>query len=32
MAGESYAGKYLPHFTYKISVYNREQKDNVPAE
>lgn len=24
ISGESYAGKYLPHFTYQISKYNRE--------
>ena len=29
LSGESYAGKYMPHFTYKVSLYNREQKDNV---
>lgn len=24
IAGESYAGKYLPHFTYKVNRYNEE--------
>jgi carboxypeptidase D len=25
LAGESYAGKYLPHFTYKINRYNERE-------
>ena len=30
LAGESYAGKYLPHFTHNILKYNRYMYDNVP--
>ena len=31
LAGESYAGKYLPHFTYFINRFNERQENNVPA-
>jgi len=26
ISGESYAGKYLPHFTYKIALHNEKEK------
>lgn len=32
LSGESYAGKYLPHFATKVSQHNNEEHDNVPKE
>ena len=32
IAGESYAGKYIPEFSAKISAYNRYQKSSLNAD
>ena len=32
LSGESYAGKYLPHFGVRVSRHNNEEHDNVPAD
>lgn len=32
ISGESYAGKYLPHFTYNINRYNELQQNLKPED
>lgn len=32
LSGESYAGKYLPHFATRVSRHNNEEGDNVPKD
>jgi len=32
ISGESYAGKYLPHFAARINRHNVEERDNVAVD